>query len=793
MKKMKKLSILCLCFAMIFSMTFASNIVIADEAETAGEEQATTGGNTSLEKVAGVQLSDPVFELVAETDKVALYADKAIGEIKFVDKINGTQWLSNPADKNSSIDIGENKERLYSQFSIEYTQGYNHLTTNSSMDSLKYTKKKNTPSLASRMFNKLAGLNENAGYEEIVLGDCFKTEAVENGIKFIYTMPRLNFKIVLQYTVKDDYMEVSILTDESIFDTVSVEKQSTGDVGFNTRIAQIDYHITRIDLLPMFGAAGMNDTGYMFLPDESGVIVNYNNGRENYDMYDMPVYGRYYNTKEYARKKNGVYMPVFGTVNNQGTLMGIVTEGAAASFMRAYIAGKDTAFNNVYSSVQVNIVEDEIGETDGIPYTKSLLQDNNYTVRYYALGSDNGGYVGMANKYRDYLINDKKMEKKENGGGALFLDVYGQVNKDKNILGVPVEMPEKLTGYDELQDMVETLKGEGISDPTIRYTNWQSASIDGKVNEKVKASSYLGGNDGLKELFTYMEENKINFYPNIDYVNYSKGTLKHSRFKNAAKELNQSPKTIVRNRVPMKLGTKWYMLKPTALRDGVDSFLDSYVKKSGHGIAVESIGSMVYSDYQKGSTVRTQTEKVWEEVLINASNKTGKVMVDGANAYCFPYVDAILTTPTTDAYCEIADATVPFYQMVLHGFVDYGTEALNLSADPDILRLKAIETGAALTYSVFTAPSSDVKGTYMDYLFSANFDLVKEKIINNYKADKDYYEKIKGQKIVNHSFAGEDITITTYENGISAVVNYTDNEFALADGSVVPAMSYIVK
>ena len=290
-----------------------------------------------------------------------------------------------------------------------------------------------------------------------------------------------------------------------------------------------------------------------------------------------------------------------------------------------------------------------------------------------------------------------------------------------------------------------------------------------------------------------MTENEIDFYPSVDYVNFSEGTLKYSKFSNSIKKLDQSPATIVRSRVPVKLGNKWYLLKPLTLKEGISNYFANYAKLGVGGIGLDSIGSMVYSDYSKDSTVRVDTAQVWEEVFANAKETAGKVLVEEANAYAFPYADVILKSPSTDAYCEIADYTVPFYHMVLHGYVNFGTEAVNLSASPEYIRLKGIETGAALTYSIFASPASDVKDTYMDYLFSANFDLVKGAIIENYNNDKAYYEKINGQPIVNHEILAQGVTRTTFENGVKAVVNFNDSAVSLEDGTTIEAESYIVQ
>jgi len=487
-------------------------------------------------------------------------------------------------------------------------------------------------------------------------------------------------------------------------------------------------------------------------------------------------------------------LPVFGAIKPEGTLMGVVSEGEPAAFIRAFVSGKTTDFNSVYSSAQICVIEKNVGETEGVPYAKSLFgKGNNYAVRYYSMGADNGGYVGMANRYREYLVNEKGMQKNDKPDSNIFLDVYGQVNKNKNILGVPVERPEALTSYSKMKDIITALSEEGVVNPTVHYNNWQSAGNEGKVAEKVKLSSQLGGNKKFKNLVKFMKENNVNFYPAVDYVNFSKGTMKYSKFSNSVKKLDQSPTTITRSRVPVKLGSRWYMLKPKTLKEGLGTYLKNYAKQNIGGIALDSIGSMVYSDYSKGSTVRVQTAKVWEEVFANSVEKAGSVMVDEANAYAFPYVDAILKTPSTDAYCEIGNYTVPFYQMVIRGYINFGTEPVNLSATPELIRLKGIETGAALTYSVFAAPASAVKDTYMDYLFSSNFDLVKETMVNYYTLDKEYYDKINGKAIVNHEILGDNVVRTTFEGDVKVVVNYNSTDVTLDDGTVVEAKGYTMQ
>ena len=51
------------------------------------------------------------------------------------------------------------------------------------------------------------------------------------------------------------------------------------------------YYLVDIDLLEYFGAAGPEDTGYLFVPDGSGALIRFNNGKVNAPAYIGYVYG----------------------------------------------------------------------------------------------------------------------------------------------------------------------------------------------------------------------------------------------------------------------------------------------------------------------------------------------------------------------------------------------------------------------------------------------------------------------------------------------------------------------
>ena len=53
-------------------------------------------------------------------------------------------------------------------------------------------------------------------------------------------------------------------------------------------------------------------------------------------------------------------------------------------------------------------------------------------------------------------------------------------------------------------------------------------------------------------------------------------------------------------------------------------------------------------------------------------------MVSGGNSYSLPYADDIINAPDTQSDFYIIDAQVPFYQMIIHGYINYTGASLNL-------------------------------------------------------------------------------------------------------------------
>ena len=75
--------------------------------------------------------------------------------------------------------------------------------------------------------------------------------------------------------------------------------------------------------------------------------------------------------------------------------------------------------------------------------------------------------------------------------------------------------------------------------------------------------------------------------------------------------------------------------------------------------------------------------------------------------------------------------------------------------------------------------------------FGGNYRLQKEEIAEQINAFSDYYEKIGTAVITDHEILGNGLRVTTFDNGVKAVVNFSGSELFYGDISCA-AESYIV-
>lgn len=558
------------------------------------------------------------------------------------------------------------------------------------------------------------------------------------------------------------------------------------------------YPVLSIRLLEHFGAAGVDQDGYIFVPDGSGALIALNNGKVSQPSYQGVVYGRdntlfpreALNMETRAQYLEQVFLPVFGMKQGDRAFFAIIEDGDAMATICADVSGRSSSYNTVYADFTTTPKgRFSFASIHEIDLYRTEIFQGDIQVRYSFLYGADANYSGMARYYQNYLVEKHGMQRsKPHNDVPLFLEVIGAITRSRPILGVSVNVTDPLTTYHEAGKLVEDFIDRGIQSIKLRYTGWLKGGLKHGYPSKVVLERRLGGKGAFMQLVDWLEERGVDLYPNVAFLNVFRNSVfdSFSAQSGASRMLNRQ---VARNE---ELGS--YILSPSKLGPLVDRFLASYRGYGIAGISLADMGREANSDFrfnerlvdrqQAARTIEEQVRKMSRDARLN-------VMADGANARVLPYLDSVVNMPGGSNWYNMLDEPVPFLQMVSRGYIDYAGEPMNLAEDRTDSLLRMIETGACPYLVIAYGDSSLVKETEFDYLYSLNYRDWTEEAVGVYRQVNQALGRVQGQRIVEHEKVADSVFRTTYESGVSVIVNYGASD-AMVEGHVVPARGFLL-
>jgi hypothetical protein len=400
------------------------------------------------------------------------------------------------------------------------------------------------------------------------------------------------------------------------------------------------------------------------------------------------------------------------------------------------------------------------------------------------MGGKKLSYVDMAKTVRNYLFSGK--EKVTDDSLRFYLETYGVVLRKENLLGYAYNKTTPLTTFEQAQQMYDELAEGGITNIAVRYNNWYNDNYVNKIANIGKVSSVIGGKDGFTDFMNYVQGKGGTVYANMELVTekYSKSLADatwHSKF------IEGTMVEYIRGNLyseGVTADVEQLIVKSNEIVNKIPGIMKKMNKLETKGVALSTVGEQLFSDYTEDKVryrdgVQDDMIAVMEEV-----KKSGKLMVDGGNAYTLPYADDVMGVAMGCSNLTFEKAEVPFLQMVLHGYVPYSGDSLNLSDDYETQLLKSVEYGANLAYTLNYAGAEMVKNTNYSELYSTNYEHWSQKAKDDYKAAAAVLNGCQSSTIEDHKMLADGVYMTVYENGEKVVVNYNDTEYT-HNGTVI--------
>jgi len=704
------------------------------------------------------------FDLVAENDKLKLYANTSNGYVAVYDKRDGSITYSNPLNADEDEKANKvNKNYLKSQMMVYY---YNADVKSGSLDTFTQCIEK----------NQLAA------------------ESIENGIRFLYTVGSttakgeaipIYFEIPLEYRLEDDSLVVSI--------PVKGIKENGGS-------------LYRIQLLRYMGAGNKAENGYMVVPSGSGSIINFNNGKLTSNAYSQYVYDMDPMTANYTTTENldAAKLPIFGICRDNRSILAEIEEGATTSMISAEISGKYNDYNYVYPTFifrNVDNLRNFGNSSQDVFVLEAAMYDINATVRYTFLNEEYKGYAGIANYYREKLIAKGVLTPLADGGDLPFYyDVIGGVKENAHFLGVQRLNTFAMTTYEDAKAMVDDFAAAGITNQVMTLQGWFNEGYYHDAPHDIRLVRDMGSKSELEELSDKLEALGGTMYGDVEFqrVTYADNGFnwgaEGSRYYGAGYVASfglVNPTTLRNTSGLGYMEPQYDLLSPKFLSRYTEKFAKKIDKYDISGLSLRDLGSYLTSDKKRTEVINR--EEALEIVLaqLDLLEGTGKkLLINDANDYSFGYTKDITNVPMSDNTYPIVDDNIPLYQMILHGCINYSTELLNFddSEDMTLTVLQMIETGSAPHYVFTQEPSSRMKDTGMNQFYATTYDTWKGEAVEIYNRVNEALQHVSGAEIIGHEISG-DVRKITYDNGVTIYINYSDETESM-DGKSLPAMSY---
>lgn len=598
--------------------------------------------------------------------------------------------------------------------------------------------------------------------------------------------------------------QVEGATDKPIFNISLIYRLEGNDLVVEVPMSGIsynpDYPITTLNLLPAFGSAGKTETGYILVPEGSGAIINYNNGKVKQASYTAALYGHDYASirTEVINEPRVVY-PVFGMATQGSSFLCILEDGKSWASVTANTAGQPSygsynAANAFYTIIHGNNYDVSERTNNKVYMFEQELPEGSIIQRYRFINSDS--YMDMAATYREYLLaNNPQLNRTLSADAQTVIELVGAIDKVQQRFGVPTNVPIPLTTYKQAAELTEKLISEELPNLSIRYTGWMNGGLNQSMLSSIRLMSEMGSAKELQAFTKLASDAGIPLYlDGLTCFARDSGLLEgfiimRDAARHTTREEAEIPEYSSIWYGPQDWRENYFLLKPSLIMKGVDVLSDAVTDYGATGVALRDVGFLLSGDYDpKNFVTREEARLQQQEKLTALRDKSQLIMTRSGNDYAAVLSDIVTDIDLDGNAYHVIDEFIPFYPAALHGAVPYTGMAINLSEDREELLLRSAEMGASLQYSLMASNVQELQDSWFSEYYGADATIIYDDMIATLKA---YNEAMSGtfdQVMTGHERYGN-VTVTEYENGIRVYVNYGYTA-AEVDGVQVPARSY---
>lgn len=725
---MRKASIILIAFFVLLSSVF---VVTADDSGDSDVDLSDFLFDNETTDISTVAPAYSDMTLVDENERIAFYFHQTGMDVYVVDKATGTVWSN----------VLRNEYVEYTDFSISAASQL--ITVNAA--------------------ETTGAIREYVLYDSSCRDIKADSEIADGKLLLMVTVPAMDLSFRVELGIEDDAFYYRVVDS-------SITEKGEG-------------RITGISLLHNFGASRQDENGYILYPDGSGSVVTFKpNDESNAKMYQYSIYGDSDLTYLQMQKNqtNNVYgalLPVFGIAQSRSGFLAVIDEGDDDAKINIGVPGYQlpSVYRCFFSFRYRNFSGTTFNNVDVTTLVEKRSKADR-TVYYHMLSGSNNNYSGMAAACREHLV-DKGVLKKQEAQESIPLNIRALCGVQKKSLFSSTV--ETMTGFSQVQTIADELRAGGVSRLDLVLSGWCDGGWD-TLPTKTGAESALGGTAALKKLVSALSSDGVSVSLEADAINADQNTGSFNKRKNAVRNSYGESFTD-------KTGKK-YILDACDVMPGLFQRFSQYKA----GVNLLSVGNLVYPDFSsKAVSTRQDVISAYCDAMQQAAQSGQRISVNTGNGYALGYVDSVYGLPQRDSGNTLSDYSVPFYQMVIHGYIPYTGSYANTHYDYTSCVLEWAEYGCMPSYLLTWENTSKLNDTEYNTLFSSEFSEWKDRILQTYETFNADFAELFGVSIVSHERRTDDLVAVRYENGKTVYVNYGSEPTAV-DGITVPAQDYLI-
>lgn len=727
-------------FRKILSMFLVLNLILLLLPDT-----WLSGIGTTLKAQAAGEING--HSLIAENDNLALYMKEEDLSVVVEDKATGA----------------------YMESSISYDDGKNNNTWMGAMSS----------ALVLTLINQ----NDDTKQADLINDNVKKNiQYTDNGFTAEVYWSTYQIGMTLEVSLLEDGLMARV-ADESI--------KEDGD----------KYFIGTIAIYPYMGTSYLDDKeGYLFVPDGNGALIYLDDKEGRFNSgYSSMIYGNdigftessstsfLWNRFEMVTEAEQVIAPVYGIAHTDDKIayLAVVEEGAMRATIEAHPNGVSVDYNRAYAKfierrlyTQPTSNNSTVGS---LHLAEAERSHSDLQIRFLFMSGDKANYAGMANAYRNYLINNGTLSVQPDDYRTR-IDFMG-TERESWVIGTTAVV---MTTVDDIREIYADLANENVTDIFTLYKGWQDGGLYNIPITKYKADSKIGGTGELTKLIKDTQNDGIEFYLYSDALRINPDE-QNATF-NVVKKINK--RRFEEDTYQDVYETMLY-LTPERSNTLVNKFITSYTKNNVNNLCISGLSNTLFSwNYSGNVYTRYECGAKYADTLAAVNEKTNLVL-EQPFAYLWQDTKAFVDMPLYTSSYIYEDVSVPFLSIVLKGVMPVYSEYVNFEANKQEFFLKMIETGTYPSFYITKESASELIYTNSCDIYSSEYDVYKSTIAEYTRALKELNDKVSGAFITGHEIMDNGVNVVTYSNGVTVYVNY--NSYAeTVDGHTIDAMSYEV-